>query len=679
MNILISSLGLNKVIVEEAVGLFNYQMYDFYESQATKDAVGKLREDYRLDNYRIDEVWLIATDKEHTGKFTSATEDYEALVNDADQYGVRYRLFMLDGIKDISDITSARAYHDLTLRIVAYARKMTGEEGKLVISLACGRKTMSADIQDAAYCFGCDMLFHIIGEPNSPVQPIILGAVNNNEALSLDCNFDDESVIRVAASDAALVNIERQKAQSQHFYTTYYLQNEDRSNFHILYTLPPSKIASLKSEVIGIDPAKRDVELEYVRRLPKTELHCHLGGCLSPSEMIEVAECYQPDIEQAKDGNAEYAEWLSALWNKDCSKEKCRNWKEWSKEEASRLNVHRGLIVAPFLLRFKGKEEVLRRLIYDGYNDETSFQQIGITPYEGLGDLQGSALLCNEKALRKTIQILFGNCLKENVKYIEIRCSPINYKNGRFTSNKVLRAILEEMEKETRIKSSLILIASRHGDKEKIRQCFELVKEFRNNNLFKKYFRGFDLAGDERATAARDMRDDFLNAMKDCLNITIHAGETVSVESIWEAVYYLNAERIGHGLTLIDNPGLMDKFLERSIGIEMCPSSNYQIVGFKDNYLKEATFSLNEYPLKHYLDKELKVSINTDDPGISLTNISQEYLKAARMTRGGLSKWEILQLVCNGFRTAFYPYQQKKDLIHEAEVCLSELINKDLL
>lgn len=678
MNILISSLGLNKAIVGEAVGLFNYRQFDFYSGQPTKDVVQRIREEYHLHGKDVDEVWLVATDKERGGNFASTIEDYEALVADAEKYDVKYRLFLLDGIKDIVNVAGARAYHDLALRVVSFAHQKKGD-GKVFISLACGRKTMSTDIQDAAYCFGCDILLHILGDSNTPILPIMLGSVLNNEAIKLKTSFPDEPVVSVKATELALADIERQKSQSQHFYTTYYLNNEDRSNFHILYTLPPSKIENLRNDYIGIAPEKMEQELEYIKRLPKTELHCHLGGCLSPKEMIEVAECYLYDIEQTRKENPQYAEWLDTIVSIDCYAEKPRQWKEWSYGEAKRLNVHRGLIVAPFLLKFKGNDDVLYNLIYNGYTDESSFQQIGITPYEQLGDLQGSALLCNEKALRKTVQILFQNCIAENVKYIEVRCSPLNYQYGRFTPNKVLRAILEEMEKETSVKSSLILIASRHGEKEKIQESFDLVKEFRNNNLFKKYFRGFDLAGNERAAAARDMRDNFLNAMRDCQNITIHAGETDSVESIWEAVYYLNAERIGHGLTLIDNTDLMDKFLERSIGIEMCPSSNFQIVGFRDNYLPDETFSLNDYPLKQYLDKELKVSINTDDPGISLTNITNEYLKAARMSEGGLSKWQILQLICNGFRTAFYPYQQKKEMIHEAEQCLSELINKNLL
>lgn len=298
--------------------------------------------------------------------------------------------------------------------------------------------------------------------------------------------------------------------------------------------------------------------------------------------------------------------------------------------------------------------------------------------YEQLGDFQGSALLCNENALRKTVQILLQNCKKENVLYLEVRCSPINYANDDIDAERVLNAIFEELEKEQdKIESSVIIIASRHNNEKKINESIALMKRMMGQPLFDKYFRGFDLAGAEDAAEAEKFRNKFLEVMKNCYNITIHAGETVPSESIWQAVYHLNAERIGHGLTLTENKDLMNKFLERGIGIEMCPSSNYQIVGFKDNYFKDEQHNRKSYPLKQYLDMELKVSINTDDPGISRTNITKEHLKAGRLTEGGLSKWDILQLICNGFRTAFYPYKKKQELIYRAEQYIAELINED--
>jgi adenosine deaminase len=188
---------------------------------------------------------------------------------------------------------------------------------------------------------------------------------------------------------------------------------------------------------------------------------------------------------------------------------------------------------------------------------------------------------------------------------------------------------------------------------------------------------GFDLAGDEASRSPSQVRQAFLPVMERCLHLTIHAGETLPAQSVWEAVYHLSAERIGHGLSLIDDPLLMNRFKNSGIGIEMCPSSNAQIIGFKDNHLP-STNRLNPYPLKTYLDQGLRVTVNTDNPGISRTDFSNELHRAARLTPGGLSLWQILQLVRNGFKAAFVTRDRRQELILNAERQIMDIVRKEL-
>ncbi len=222
---------------------------------------------------------------------------------------------------------------------------------------------------------------------------------------------------------------------------------------------------------------------------------------------------------------------------------------------------------------------------------------------------------------------------------------------------------------------SIIFTASRHGKMETVKKHIELTQNMLNKNgEFKNWFAGFDLAGAEASKSPEEFREIFLPLMEQCLNITIHAGEGENAENIWKAVYHLNADRIGHGLTLKDKPELMNRFIDRKIAVEMCPSSNYQIVGFKDYNLNNK--NTNIYPLKEYLDKGIYVTINTDDPGISLTNLTQEYYKAASMTKDGLSKWDMLKIVRNGFRSAFLSFDKRKELLINAEKEIAQLIMK---
>lgn len=681
-NILVSALGANADIIEEIIGFTNYsETMDFYSDHSHFDDVRVSRESALFSVYPADELWLVATDKEHLISTTSrgrvdinsSLEDFDYIKKVCDRYVRRIRLFILKDVKDITNEYEAKCFRDLAFRVIAYAKQQCAG-GKLYLSLACGRKTMSADFQEAAYCFGCDALIHVLGNNKSDAYPLNLGVVPKNEVLKIEGVTFEESAecIYVIPNTDFLDNINSQKRDSQHFFSTYYLnEKETRSNFHILYTLHPSKVESLKREKFGCDKKEQSSELEYLRMLPKSDLHCHLGGVLDAKELIEVARVYSPLIEKEKEKNQLYRDW-------NCEYDEGKTIKQWYNELSESFGVHKGLIVSRFILKYEHNPKGLEQLIFGDRIQEERYRAVGINTYEGLGDFQGSALLCNEDAIRKTVQILLSKCKKENVVYLEVRCSPINYQTETFTSEQVLHAIFEELEKEKEVRASVIIIASRHGGDDKIQQSVELVKQMKDDALFKKYFRGFDLAGDERAKTPKEVREQFLEIMKDCYNITIHAGETAPAENIWEAVYHLTAERIGHGLKLIEKDDLMVKFLERGIGVEMCPSSNFQIVGYRDNYYSE-TDDLPDYPLKKYLNKELKVSVNTDNPGISLTSATRELHRAARLTRGGLSKWDLLQLICNGFRTAFYPYEQKKRLIRNVEERISDLIKKDLL
>ena len=156
--------------------------------------------------------------------------------------------------------------------------------------------------------------------------------------------------------------------------------------------------------------------------------------------------------------------------------------------------------------------------------------------------------------------------------------------------------------------------------------------------------------------------------LKRCMKITIHAGETEGAESIWEAVYHLSANRIGHGLKLLDRPELLQRFIDTGIGIEMCPSSNDQIVGF--SRVKDS------YPLREYLARGLKVTLNTDDCGISRTYLTNEFIKASRMC-SGLTLWDIIVLIRNSLSISFCDRETKCHLMHEFEDSIIKICQEE--
>ncbi|MFQ3620255.1 MAG: hypothetical protein SNJ78_04825, partial [Spirochaetales bacterium] len=289
---------------------------------------------------------------------------------------------------------------------------------------------------------------------------------------------------------------------------------------------------------------------------------------------------------------------------------------------------------------------------------------------------QGSGLLQTEALIRYTVQKAVAKARSRNVRYLELRCSPWNYTKGEVrTGLEVYRIIAEELtkaEKEVNpgalpvfgarglqagFRSGIILIASRHRKMSEVYLNLELMEEIYAQGVYEEKLVGIDLAGEEGKLPPSRLREAFLSVMNRCQHITIHAGETEKVESVWEAVYHLNAERIGHGLTLKDDKHLLQKIIDRGIALELCPSSNDQIVGFRDS----------PYPLLDYLEKGASVTINTDNPGISRTQLTQEFLKAAQLSRVGLSLMQILQIVRNGFSAAFLPLPERERLLLSVE------------
>jgi len=233
--------------------------------------------------------------------------------------------------------------------------------------------------------------------------------------------------------------------------------------------------------------------------------------------------------------------------------------------------------------------------------------------------------------------------------------------------------ILYDELKDAECVFRLIIIGSRHKSPKILNEHINLCKELKGQNgKISDFICGFDLAGPEMGETI-SLREKILPLLEDCLRITIHSGETTSVKNMWNTVYNLNADRIGHGLYLQDDENLMEKLKDKRTAIELCPSSNFQIKGYRD-YSINSTSKMCIYPLKQYLQKGIKVCICSDDPGISRTDISKEYLKAAKMTEGGLSKWEILTLIRNSFVSFFQNKEQKQELIKKAEQKIMQLV-----
>lgn len=150
-----------------------------------------------------------------------------------------------------------------------------------------------------------------------------------------------------------------------------------------------------------------------------------------------------------------------------------------------------------------------------------------------------------------------------------------------------------------------------------------------------------DLAGAEALFPTDDYEEEFRYARSLGIPFTIHAGEADGAKSIRKALEF-GAARIGHGVRAIEDEKLMEELKRRGCVLEMCPSSNLQTKAVK---------SLSEYPLRKYLERGIKVTVNSDNMTVSDTWVGKEFALLSR--EYGLTKEEAGKLLENAERAAF--------------------------
>jgi aminodeoxyfutalosine deaminase len=167
---------------------------------------------------------------------------------------------------------------------------------------------------------------------------------------------------------------------------------------------------------------------------------------------------------------------------------------------------------------------------------------------------------------------------------------------------------------------------------------------------------GFGVGGIEagRAPYTSVIRDVFTAARAAGLRRVPHAGETTGPETVWEAVEFLHADRIGHGIRSLEDPALVDYLAERRLPVDVSPTSNV---------CTRCVPSIGEHPLRDMIEAGLFVTLNSDDPPMFGTSLSNEYLVAGRDL--GFSPAELAELAANGVRASFLGEPEKEALLAE--------------
>ena len=239
---------------------------------------------------------------------------------------------------------------------------------------------------------------------------------------------------------------------------------------------------------------------------------------------------------------------------------------------------------------------------------------------------------------------------KEGLDYVELRFSPwFMAQPHQLNPRGVVEAVISGFKDGARdmgIKANLLGIISRTYGVE------TAWKELDALMAGKDVLVGLDLAGDEANFPARWFEEHFKKARDIGWHITIHAGEASGAESVWEAIRYLGAERIGHAVHAVQDADLIRFMVEHRIGVEANLTSNLQTMTVKD---------LKEHPVKQFLEAGVLVALCTDDPSISNIDLHHEFNIAA--PEAGLTKNEISVLQRNALEMAFLSKEEKASLL----------------
>jgi len=233
-----------------------------------------------------------------------------------------------------------------------------------------------------------------------------------------------------------------------------------------------------------------------------------------------------------------------------------------------------------------------------------------------------------ENVLHAEVYVSVGVCLWRKQKFDEIF---EGLERGR-----------ERGERDFGVSLLWIFDAVRQFGAEAAHKVFELAVKYRDRNVV-----GIGIGGDEKKGPAELFRNQYAYAAEHGLRLTAHAGESDGPESIWGALN-LGAERIGHGLTAIEDQELMEELATRQIPIEICLTSNLR-TGCCTN--------LQDHPVRRYFDQGLMITLNSDDPAMFGSTLNQEY-ELAQM-EFGFTDEHLRELARNSFEASFLPAEKK--------------------
>jgi len=272
------------------------------------------------------------------------------------------------------------------------------------------------------------------------------------------------------------------------------------------------------------------------------------------------------------------------------------------------------------------------------------------------------AVMQTKEALERVAYEMMEDMQKDGVCYVETRFAPVFHTSKNIYNDDVVNAVLDGLERGKRdfnVGYGLIICGMRNM--KNTLEYAELAVNFRHRGVV-----GFDLAGEEGGYPPKKHIEAFQYIQRENFNITIHAGEAFGKESIWQAIQWCSAHRIGHATRLMDDlirdadgnvigmGDLAQYVLDKRIPLEICLLSNVHT---------GAIDKIENHPFGVLYKEKFRVTINTDDRLMSDTNMTKEFMTATKYFN--ISLEDIEKITINSMKSAFIPYKERLGYIYD--------------
>jgi adenosine deaminase len=289
--------------------------------------------------------------------------------------------------------------------------------------------------------------------------------------------------------------------------------------------------------------------------------------------------------------------------------------------------------------------------------DQPDFQRfLGL--FEVLDQLYGG----KPEPVRRVARDAVLDAAADGIRYLELRFNPDHFarRNGASLDD-VARWITEsanEAAQETGVMLRFIITVPRHYPLVAAERLAQVAVDYREVGI-----RGLDLAGDEINYPWEPFVSLFREAHRAGLGLTIHAGEVGPSKNVEAALTAFEAPRIGHGVAIAHDERVLDHVLETGTTLEICPTSNLQTGAVRVSSRSRGAHPASDHPLPYLYRRGVRVTLNTDDPGISDITLSHECLLV--MQQMGLRSNDLRRMMRNAVNAAFLSDEEKSQLLDD--------------